>query len=138
MENVKKTTLGHGSAAGGPFTLVGSLMGDIFLPTEETEVQKARANDDTAATLIIGDTEMGDVEMTVAYEDHAAYVALQALLGVLAYYEFTIPQGAGSGDKFEYEAVLSKIGPATGSEDGAITGPLSLTVGRLVGSAASV
>lgn len=124
--DAKKTTVSFGAQA------IGSLVGAIALPPKSYEVGKHWANDDTAPTLTIGDPEMGDVEVTVSYDDHATWSAIDALAGTSGDLVFTLPNG----DSFTYSAVLSQCSPITGEDNGHPVGTLAFAVGALTDSAA--
>ena len=133
MEHVTKTTVGIGAAAGGPFTLIAKLIGEIKLPEEETEVTKPRGNTDAAPTLLFGDTEISDSELNMYYTDHATYLLLKAEEGKTIYMEYTLE----GGDKFEYESGIKKLGPVSGADENAVTGVVALANSRLVSSTAA-
>ncbi len=128
----KATTIGHGAAEGGPFTLIASILGEVPVPEHETPVEKIQANDDTDPDLIIGDEAIGDIEVKVKYTTHAAAAATEAIKDQVKFFEFTLD----TGDTYEYEGVLNKIGIVTGAENGGGVGTLGFVLRRLVGSTA--
>jgi len=123
--DAKKTTVTFGSE-------IGSLIGPIGLPPKSFEVSKHWANDDTEPTLTIGDPEMGDIELTVSYDDHATWSAMDALAGTEDDLEFTLPNG----DSYTYTAVLAQCSPITGEDNGHPVGTLAFVVGALTDSSA--
>jgi len=132
-EAAKKTTVGYAAAAIGPFTAIGGMVGDIVLPDTEVPVGKFQANDDTKPSLIPGDAVVGDAEITVKYAGHAAHALLSALLGTAQFIEFTL-QG---GDSFIYGAIVSKVGPASSADNGALVGKIGFVFSHLESSTAA-
>jgi hypothetical protein len=132
-ENAKETTVGACTTVDGTYVLLAGVVGEIALPESETPVQKFQANDDTNAALIIGDEELGDVELAVKYANNAAYDVVEALRNVAQYFEFTL----AGGDTFIYYGVINKVGPVTGAENGACVGSIGIVFSHLVSATAA-
>ena len=129
----KKTVVDYDTVLAGLYANgIGAMVGDIVLPETEVPVEKFQANDDTVPALITGDAVVGDVEITVAYVDHATHAVLSALIGSALFIRFTLE----GGDTYTYAAIVSKVSPADSAENGALVGKIGFVFSHLAASAA--
>lgn len=131
--HAKKTTVGICDTVDGSYVLIGSLVGEIPLPEMESAVEKFMANDATNPVLNVDDEEVGDIELTVGYVDHATQVALEAHKRLERYFEFTL----SGGDTQIYYGMINKIGAVTGADSLTPTGTIGIVFSHQVSATAA-
>ena len=132
-EDAKQTTVSHCTTIDGSYTAIGGLMGEPATPEVSHEVQKFQANDQVNPSLIVGDAEVSDVEVAIAYESYAAYAALAALAGTKQFIRFQLENL----DWFTYYGVVAKVSPASASENGGHVGVIGFVFAYLAESFAA-
>lgn len=132
-ENVLNIDISYSATLLGSYTALGGVMGDVKLPEKTTAVQKFQPNDADVPAAMLGKDEMSDLEIVVAYADHATYAILAALQRTTQYFKFTFE----GGDSFTYQCVVSKVAPCNGSDNGGAVGALGLSVLELAAASAA-